>query len=272
MDFEVLWAALADKVSELGLKLLAALAVLAVGLLLIRWAKRWIDHSKSFAKIDQSARSFLRSVLHVILYVLLFLTVAGILGLPLTSFVTILASASVAVSLALQGALSNFVGGVMILLFHPFRVGDYIETAERSGTVKSITVFYTILSTVDNKQITIPNGSLTNEAIVNYSAADRRRVDLTFGVDYGSDMEKVKEILLTLAKAHPKALQDPEPVARLIQQNASSLDFVLRVWCKSEDYWDLYFDLNEGAKRRFDEEGISIPFPQMDVHVKYPPA
>lgn len=268
MDFEALWASLADKISALGMKLLAALVVLAVGLLLIRWAKRWLDRSKGMARIDRSARTFLRSVLHVLMYALLFMTVAGILGVPLTSFVTILASASVAVSLALQGALSNFVGGIMILLFHPFRVGDYIETAERSGTVRSITVFYTILTTPDNKQVTIPNGSLTNEAIVNYSAEDQRRVDLTFSVEYGADLEQVKGILLSLAKAHPKALPDPEPAARLSRQGESSLDFVLRVWCRSEDYWDVYFDLNEQVKRRFDAEGIGIPFPQLDVHVR----
>ena len=268
MDFDTVWSSLTEKVTALGSKLLAALVVLAVGLLLIRWAKRWLDGSRGLSRIDQSARSFLRSVLHVLMYTVLFLTVAGILGIPLTSFVTILASASVAISLALQGALSNFVGGLIILLFHPFRVGDYIETANESGTVQSITVFYTILATPDNKQITIPNGSLTNESIVNYSAMDKRRVELTFSVDYASDMEQVKTILLTMAQEHPKVLQDPAPMARLSVQSSSSLDFVLRAWTAPDDYWDTYYDLNEGAKKRFDEAGISIPFPQMDVHMK----
>ena len=268
MNFETLWASLADKMTGLGMKLLAALVVLLVGWLLVRFVIRVVDHSKWFERIDRSARSFLSSVIHVLLYAVLLLTVAGILGIPLTSFVTILASAGVAVGLALQGALSNFVGGIIILLVHPFRVGDYIETTSETGTVESISAFYTVLSTPDNKKITIPNGSLTNTAIVNYSSAENRRVDLTFSVDYATEMEKVKEILLTLAEKHPKALQDPAPVARLNQQGDSSLNFVLRVWCKSEDYWDVYFDLNEGAKKRFDDEGIQIPFPQVDVHMK----
>lgn len=268
MSLERLWEQISDKVTAVGMKLLGAFVVLVAGLLLIRWFRRWLGRSKSFNKVDQSARTFLHSLIQVVLYVLLFLTVAGILGIPLTSFVTILASASVAIGLALQGALTNFVGGIMILLVHPFRVGDYIETTEYSGTVKSITVFYTILSTPDNKQITIPNGSLTNAAIVNYSAEAVRRVDLTFSVGYESDIEQVKEILISTASSHDLALADPPPMARLSQQGASSLDFVLRVWCQAENYWSLYFDLNEAVKKRFDEEGISIPFPQMDVHMK----
>ena len=268
MGIEAIWASLADKVTDLGMKLLAAGVVLLVGWILVRFAIRMIDRSKWFEKIDKSARSFIASLIHVLLYAVLFLTVAGILGIPLTSFVTLLASAGVAIGLAMQGALSNFVGGIMILLVHPFKVGDYIDTASESGTVEAISVFYTVLSTPDNKKITIPNGALTNAAIVNYSTAENRRVDLTLSVDYASDMEKVKGILLTLAENHEKVLQDPAPVARLSQQGDSALVFALRVWCKSADYWDVFFDLNEGAKKRFDEEGISIPFPQVDVHMK----
>lgn len=268
MDLEKLWESVSEKVTAVGMKLLWAAAVLVIGLLLIKWFKRWLDRSRGFNKVDQSARTFLRSLIHVVLYLVLFLTIAGILGIPLTSVVTILASASVAIGLALQGALANFVGGIMILLVHPFRVGDYIETADQSGTVKSITVFYTILSTPDNKQITIPNGSLTNAAIVNYSSADTRRVDLTFSVGYESDIDQVKKILLSVAAENPLALQEPAPLAGLNQQSDSSLDFVLRVWCKAQDYWPLYFDLNEEVKRQLDKEGISIPYPQMDIHMK----
>lgn len=268
MTLEKLWESVSDKMTSAGMKLLWAMVVLIVGLVLIRWLKRALARSKAMAKVDQSARSFLRSLINVILYVLLFLTIASILGIPMTSFVTILASASVAIGLALQGALANFVGGLMILLVHPFRVGDFIETVDHSGTVRSITVFYTILSTIDNKQITIPNGSLTNAAIVNYSAAENRRVDMMFSVGYESDIEQVKGILLELAETHELALRDPAPMARLSQQNASSLDFVLRVWCKAENYWTLYYDLNEAVKKRLDAAGISIPYPQMDVHVK----
>ncbi len=268
MTTEQLWNMLSEKMTAVGLKLLSAAIVLIIGLLIIRLVKRWMQNSRGFKRIDQSARSFLGSLIRVVLYVLLCLTVAGTLGIPLTSFITILASASVAVGLALQGALTNFVGGLVILLTHPFRIGDYIEVSGQSGTVESIAVFYTTLCTYDNKQITLPNGSLTNTAIINYSSEKIRRVDLTFSVDYASDMEAVKTALLDEATRHELVLKDPAPTARLDVQNASSLDFVLRAWCRAEDYWTVYYDLMESVKTRFDRDGIAIPFPQMDVHLK----
>lgn len=268
MNLETLWASIVDKLTGIGGRLIGAALVLVAGGLIIRYCMKLFQRSKRLEKVDPGVRSFLNSLVRVILYSLLILTAAGILGIPLTSFVAILTSASVAIGLALQGALANFVGGIMILLVHPFRVGDFIETASESGTVKSITVFYTILSTPDNKQITIPNGALTNAAIVNYSSTPTRRVDLTFSVAYDSDMDKVKALLLATVAEHEKVLADPAPAARLMKQNTSSLDFVLRAWCQSEHYWDVYFDLNEEVKRRFDAEGIEIPYSQVDVHMK----
>ena len=162
----------------------------------------------------------------------------------------------------------SLAGGVMILLFHPFRVGDYIETTEIAGTVNAISVLYTVVLTPDNKRVTVPNGSLTNAAITNYSAEGQRRVELTFSVSYDCDIDKVKQILLSVAESDPKSLKDPAPLARMKTQSASSLDFVLRVWCAPENYWDLYFDLNENVKKALDEAGMEIPFPQMDVHMR----
>lgn len=155
----------------------------------------------------------------------------------------------------------------MLLIFKPFVVGDYIDAGSFSGTVKSITVFYTFITTPDNKVITLPNGNLTNQAIVNYSKENIRRVDLTFSVSYSSDIEQVKKLLLETASSNEAVLNDPAPFARLVSQESSSLDFTLRAWCKGEDYWNVYFDLNEAVKKEFDKNNIEIPFQQLDVHI-----
>jgi small conductance mechanosensitive channel len=173
----------------------------------------------------------------------------------------------VAVGLALQGALSNFAGGLMILIFKPFKVGDFIENGAVMGTVKDITIIYTILHTVDNKVVTIPNGTLTNSNVINYSALPSRRVDIKFSAGYHDDIEKVKSVLMGVAEAHEKVLKDPAPFVRLTAQGSSSLDYTFRVWCAGPDYWDVYFDMMERVKMAFDENGISIPFQQVDVHM-----
>ena len=190
-----------------------------------------------------------------------------ILGIPTTSFITALASCGVAIGLALQGALGNLAGGIMILIFKPFKIGDYITTASNSGTVSNITIMYTVLKTPDNKVITIPNGTLTNSVIENYSSSDKRRVDLVFTTAYDCDIDKVREILLAAANGHAKVLHEPEPFARLTKHGDSSLEYTMRVWCNADDYWDVNFDLIETVKRDFDANGISIPYPQMDVHI-----
>ena len=207
-------------------------------------------------------------LLFIVLYIILILMCFGVLGIETASFLALFTSGGVAIGLAFQGAVTNLAGGVMILLFHPFRVGDYIETTEIAGTVNAISVLYTVVLTPDNKRVTVPNGSLTNAAITNYSAEGQRRVELTFSVSYDCDIDKVKQILLSVAESDPKSLKDPAPLARMKTQSASSLDFVLRVWCAPENYWDLYFDLNENVKKALDEAGMEIPFPQMDVHMR----
>jgi small conductance mechanosensitive channel len=176
-----------------------------------------------------------------------------------------LASAGVAIGLALQGALSNLAGGLMILFFKPFKVGDMIEADGHSGVVLGITVFYTILTTVDNKRITLPNGKLTNTSVVNYSSEKTRRVDFVFSVDYESDVDKVKTILMDVISKNELILDDPAPVARLKKHNDSSLDFAVWVWCEGKDYWHVFFDMNENVKKAFDKNGIDIPYPHLEI-------
>ena len=250
-----------------GIKLLVAILVLVVGIKLVKVFIKFIKTSKKLDKLDDSLRSFLSSFSSIVLYFVLIITVASILGVPATSFITILASCGVAVGLALQGSLSNFAGGIMILLFKPFKVGDFIEASGECGTVVEISVVYTVILTTDNKRITIPNGSLTNSVIENYSAEELRRVDMTFSTGYGCDIETTKKVILDVISAHPLALKDPEPFVRLSAHGESALTYTVRVWCKSENYWDVNFDIIEGVKEAFDKNGIAIPYPQVDVHV-----
>ena len=268
MNWEQIWTTLFEFATSWGIKLLAAIVVLIVGIKLISMLTKWIKKSPKLDKVDDSLRSFLGSFSKIALYIILVITVAMILGVPATSFITLLASCGVAIGLALQGSLSNFAGGIMILLFKPFKVGDYIEASGESGTVEEISVVYTVLLTPDNKRITIPNGSLTNSVIENYSAEKTRRVDLKFTTAYDADIEKVKKILTEVAESHPKALKDPAPFVRLSEHSDSALTYTVRIWCNSEDYWDVNFDTIENVKEAFDKNGIEIPYPQMDVHVK----
>ena len=238
-----------------------------MGSKLIKLAKKWIKKSPKLGKVDMGVRTFLSSFLGIMLYAVLFVSIAMILGIPTTSFVTALASCGVAIGLALQGALGNLAGGIMILIFKPFKVGDYINTSAASGTVTNISIMYTVLKTPDNKVITIPNGTLTNSVIENYSASDERRVDLKFTASYDADVDKVKGILLSVAESHHKVLKDPAPFARLTNHGDSALEYTVRVWCKASDYWDVNFDIIETVKKEFDANGISIPYPQMDIHI-----
>lgn len=267
MTIDKLWDFLFELISTLGVKILSTIIIIIVGFKLIKWLKKWIKTSNKLDKIDDGIRSFIGSFVGVVLYIVLFVTIATRLGIPTASFVAALASGFAAIGLAMQGALSNFAGGMMILLFKPFKVGDYIETEDSEGIVVDITTIYTVLRTYDNKTITIPNGTLTNSVIENYTTAENRRVDLTFGTSYNCDVDTVKKILMDVLKAHPLVLSDPEPFARLSEHSDSALTYAVRAWCKTEDYWDVKFDIIEGVKKAFDENNIEIPFPQMDVHI-----
>ena len=267
MNLEVLGNYLLELTASLGGKLIAAIVVLFVGVKIIKWCKKILKESSKLDKIEGSLRSFMVSFSTIALYAVLIVTIAMILGVPVTSFITILASCGVAVGLALQGALSNFAGGIMILLFKPFRVGDFIEAAGECGTVSEVSVVYTVLLTPDNKRITVPNGTLTNSVIKNYSAENIRRVDFTFTASYDNDVEKVKSVIAKVVSSHPLALKDPAPFVRLSKHADSALEYTARAWCKGADYWTVNFDVIEGVKKAFDENGISIPYQQIDIHV-----
>lgn len=265
---EELLLSLGKSAAHFVLRILCAALVLWIGMKLIKYVIKRFKKSKLFEKLDTGLAVFLASAGKIALYIVLFLTILSILGIETASFLALFTTGGVAISLAFQGAVTNLAGGVMILLFHPFRVDDYIETAEVAGTVKEINVLYTIIITPDNKRITVPNGSLTNTAITDYSTETTRRVDLVFSASYASDIDQVKALILENALAHEKVLRDPLPDARLKAQSPNALDFQLRAWCNPEDYWDVYFDLNEDIKKAFDEKGIEIPYQQLDVHMK----
>lgn len=265
--FEQLINKLVEFATTTGFKLIAVIVLVIVSMKAIKWLKKWIRTSPKLDKIDSSLRSFAVSFISVVLYAILFVTVLMILGVPATSFIAVLTTCAAAIGLALQGSLSNFAGGIMILLFKPFKVGDYIEAAGESGTVSEISVVYTELLTVDNKRITIPNGTLTNSVIENYSSEELRRVDLTFNTAYDCDVNTVKNIISKVIENNPMALKNPAPFVRLSQHGDSALTYTVRIWCKNADYWDVNFDIIESVKKAFDENGISIPYNQLDVHI-----
>ena len=269
MDWNAMLSVIIETAKTLGVKLLLSGLYVVIGFRLIKWLKKWIRTSKKLDKIEDGARSFLASVSAALLYIVLFITVAVILGIPTTSFVAAIASVFAAIGLAMQGTLSNFAGGVMILIFKPFKVGDYIiaKSDDVEGTVIDISLVYTVLRTFDNKEVTIPNGTLTNSVVVNVSTAESRRVDLTIALGYDTDIEAAKALLLEAALRHPKVLDDPAPAARLAEYGESALNFSLRAWCNNADYWDVRFDLLESVKKDLDAKGFTIPFPQLDVHL-----
>ena len=283
MDLEQLKTQLADDVTSVGIeqiinkliefasssgfKIIAVIILSVIGFKVIKWIKKWIRTSPRLNMIDSSLRSFAVSFVSVVLYSLLFVTALMILGVPATSFVAVLTTCAAAIGLALQGALSNFAGGIMILLFKPFKVGDYIETSGESGTVSEISVVYTEILTFDNERITIPNGTLTNSVIKNYSSEEFRRVDFTFRTSLDADVENVKKIIRNVIECNPMALDNPSPFVRLSEQGKSALLFDVRIWCKNADYWEVKYDTIESVKKAFDENGINVPHDQLDVHV-----
>ncbi|MBQ5815754.1 MAG: mechanosensitive ion channel, partial [Flavobacteriales bacterium] len=218
--------------------------------------------------VDASLASFLGSMFSIVAMFILIITVIGILGINTSSFIALFASAGVAIGMALSGTLQNFAGGVLVLLLKPYKVGDYIEAQGQSGTVKAITLFSTVLSTVDNKNIILPNGAMSTGIINNYSKESLRRVDQVFGVAYGEDYDNVKQVISEILDADPRVLKEPAYFIGLNSMEASSINIVVRMWVKSEDYWGVYFDTNEKVYKTFAQKGIEIPFPQLDVHMK----
>ncbi len=262
-----MWDKILSVVVPIAGKIVLAAVVLIVGHIIIKGIKKLLHNNKGLQKIDSTIRSFLLSFINAALYCILIISVIAILGIPMASIVAVLASAGLAIGLALQGALSNFAGGIMIILFKPFNVGDYISSGGNEGTVKGISLFYTTIVTLDGKKITIPNSSITSGTVTNFTSEGIRRVDIKIGVAYGTDVEAVKAAFMELLSSHPLALKSPAPFVRLSDHLDSALEFTLRAWCRQENYWDLYFDMVEGVNRVLKEKNIEIPFPQLDVHM-----
>ena len=251
---------------EAGKSILLALVIFLVGRFLIGLINKLAARMMERKHLDASIQSFLKSFINILLTLLLLISVVSALGVNTTSFAALLASAGVAVGMALSGNLQNLAGGIIILLFKPYKVGDYVDAQGVSGTVKEIQIFHTILQTVDHKVIYVPNGALSSGSVVNYSLSEDRRIEWSIGVEYGTDAEKVKSTLLSIASADGRILQDPAPFIALSGLGESSVDFVLRAWVKNADYWDVYFDLNRQIYEVFGQKGFSFPFPQMVVH------
>lgn len=272
MDFnnilETATAKGSEYITQYGLKLISAILVWMIGGFIIGLLNKGFAKMLDKSKTDESLQPFLKSLVGAILKAVLVITVLSTLGVEMTSFIAILGAAGLAVGMALSGTLQNFAGGVMILIFKPFKVGDVIEAQGYTGGVKEIQIFNTILKTPDNKTIIIPNGGLSTSSMVNYSTESTRRVDFTFGIGYGDSIEQAKEVLLNILKNDARVINDPaEPFVEVSALADSSVNFAVRVWVNAADYWGVYFDTNAAVYNEFNKAGINIPYPQMDVHV-----
>lgn len=266
-----------DKVSQLtqqfiewgisaGGRILAALIVFIVGRFIVSMLNKLVARLLDRRKVDVSIKTFIRSLVNILLMILLIVAVVSKLGVETTSFAALLASAGVAIGMALSGNLQNFAGGLIILLFKPYKVGDWIEAQNVSGTVREIQIFHTILTTADNKVIFIPNGALSSGVVINYSNQVTRRVEWVVGIEYGEDFGKVEAIVREILAADKRILNEPEQFVALHALAASSVNVIARVWVKTEDYWDVYFTINKKIYQTFNERGIDFPFPQLTVH------
>lgn len=252
---------------EYAPKVLLAIITLVVGFWIIGVVVKLFKKSLKKSSLDDTLRNFLGSVTSIILKVALLISVASIVGIETTSFVALIGVAGLAIGMALQGSLSNLAGGVLIMLFKPFKIGDFIQAQGFSGSVEDIQMFHTILKTGDNKTIIIANGPLAGGSVTNFSTKPTRRVDMVFGIGYNDDIDHAKKVLHQLVDADSRIMQDPAPFLVVSELAESSVNLALRVWCKSGDYWGIFFDMQENVKKTFDKEGISIPFPQRDIHM-----
>jgi small conductance mechanosensitive channel len=269
MDIEKWTTKGIELATEYGLKIIGAIIIWIIGSWIIKKLVRGSRTVMTKRGFDESLQKFLLNLISWMLKILLILAILSQLGVETTSFAAILAAAGLAIGMALQGSLANFAGGVLIMIFKPIKIGDFIEAQGESGTVKEIEIFTTKLTTPDNKEIIIPNGSLSNGNITNYSTEDTRRVDVTFGVGYESDIKKTKEVILSVIQSNPAILKDPAPAINVSELGDSSINFFTRVWVKKEDYWDVNFSMIENTKEALDAAGIDIPYPhQVEIQKK----
>jgi small conductance mechanosensitive channel len=267
IDWAEVWTMIQTTGVELGINLITAIAIFFVGKWVVNLVIKGMLNAMQKSDMDVTLRRFIANLLRMLL--MLFVIIAAIhqLGVQTASLIALLGAAGLAVGLALQGSLSNFAAGVLIVLFRPYKVGDWIEGGGVSGAVEEVQILTTVLKTGDNKRVIIPNSQIMGSTITNYSANETRRIDLVVGVSYSDDLDKVRKELEGLVAAEERILADPAVTIAVSELADSSVNFVLRPWVKTEDYWGVYFDLTEAVKKRFDEVGISIPFPQRDVHV-----
>lgn len=267
MDMEKITQLINDFAAQYGIKFMMALAVLLVGWWLIGRIAKAIDFSMEKARVEVTLRRFCLSFVGIILKTVLIIIFASMVGIETASLIAMLGAAGLAVGLALQGSLSNLAGGVLILFFKPFKVGDVIEAQGYLGTVVEIQIFNTLITTLDNQRVYIPNGLLSNGCVKNIFAEPTRRVDMTFGISYNDDIVKAKEVIRSVLDANDNVLKAPLADVFISGHGASSIDITVRPWCNSNDYWAVYFATHEELKHAFDKEGITIPFPQRDVHI-----
>ncbi|MDO4633552.1 MAG: mechanosensitive ion channel [Eubacteriales bacterium] len=259
---------LTELLTNAGGKLLLALLVWIIGSFVVKSLLKGLGKSRLLAKIDDTVRSFALSAAKVVLYVILIVAIISILGVPMASVITVLASCGVAVGMALQGALSNLAGGIMLMIFRPFRTGDFIEAAGVSGAVQDLTLFYTVILSVDNKRITIPNGTLMNANITNFSSEELRRVDLTCSCAKSEKPAEIQKLLMDAVSKTDKILKAPEAFARLSGGSDEAMEFTVRVWTRSEDYWDVYFDLNQNIVETLSGAGVKQPAARITVETQ----
>ena len=269
LDLQQLGTKAQTLATEFGVDIIAALAIFIVGRWVANLITKGIRRLLERANVDATLVKFLSNIVRILLLIFVILAAIGQLGIQTTSLIAVLGAAGLAVGLALQGSLSNFAAGVLIIIFRPYKVGDYIEAAGVAGTVDEVQIFNTVMKTPDNKKIIVPNSQITGGIITNYSAHETRRVDFTFGIGYGDDIDKAKKIIEEVLGGDERVLADPAPQIVVAELADSSVNIVARPWAKAADYWGLKFDVTETVKKRFDAEGISIPFPQRDVHVYY---
>ena len=248
--------------------LITAVIIFVAGLLLSKLIIKLMQKGMKRNVIDKTVSRFMYSLVRIVLYVLLATVVLAVLGVPMSSIVAVVGTAGVAIGLALQNSLSNAAGGFNILFTKPFKIGDFIRAEEEEGTVEAINIWFTKILTIDNKTVFIPNGQLVSSKIINYTACDKRRVDMIFQISYDADFNKARDVLRSITDSHPKILDEPKTDIRMYSHSDSAIEIACRPWVKTGDYWEVYFDLNEQVKEAFDKNGIEIPYNQLDVHVK----
>lgn len=258
---------LIDSGISAGKHIIAAIIIFIVGRFLIKLINRLVASILQRRHIEISVQTFLSSLVNIILTILLIITVIGALGVNTTSFAALIASAGVAIGMALSGNLQNFAGGLIILLFKPYRVGDFIDVCGVQGTVSAVQIFHTILLTPDNKAVYLPNGSTSSSTITNYSREDKRRIEWTFGIDYGEDVNRARTAILSVITADARILPDPAPFVAVGGLSDSSVDIIVRVWVPTEEYWNVYFDMHQRVYETFNEQKINFPYPQQTVHL-----